>query len=145
MDTINQSELKLILEFGAIENSTMQLTITNNNNVCVLDPAKSQIIEHVMKISLPTEIDLVVAGKNMMSDTRLDDSGQIIADKYIKICSMEIDGIAVPTAWLEKKILLITDTQTVASNYFGHNGTCKIIFSKPNAFLQILSFSKELT
>jgi hypothetical protein len=72
-------------------------------------------------------------------------TGKITADKYIKLHSILIDGIPVPANWLEQKITLVTDAhQSIVSNYFGHNGTCKITLSKPNAFLQILSFGKEI-
>ena len=146
MDPTRNSELKLVLEFGALNGATMQATVQNNNNTWIIDPKKTERVEHAMSITLPTEIVLTVSGKNMIDDTTMDQTGKIIADKYVKLHSMLIDGMPVPVHWLEQKITLVTDThQSIVSNYFGHNGTCRITLSKPNAFLQILSFSKEIS
>jgi hypothetical protein len=146
MDPTRNSELKLVLEFGALNGTTMQATVQNNTNTWIIDPKKTERVEHAMSITLPTEIVLTVSGKNMIDDTTVDQTGKIIADKYIKLHSMLIDGMPVPVHLLEQKITLVTDThQSIVSNYFGHNGTCKITLPKPNAFLQILSFSKEIS
>ena len=146
MDPTRNSELKLVLEFGALNGATMQATVQNNNNTWIIDPKKTERVEHAMSITLPTEIVLTVSGKNMIDDTTMDQTGKIIADKYVKLHSMLIDSMPVPVHWLEQKITLVTDThQSIVSNYFGHNGTCRITLSKPNAFLQILSFSKEIS
>jgi hypothetical protein len=145
MDPTRNSELTLVLDFGALNDTTMQLTVQNNNNTWAIDPKKTEKIKHTMSITLPTEIVLTVSGKNMMSDTTVDQTGKIIADKYIKLHSILIDNMPVPAHWLEQKIILVTDThQSIASNYFGHNGTCRITLPKSNAFLQFLSFSKEI-
>jgi len=146
MDPTKNSKLTLVLEFAALNGTTMQLTVQNNNNTWTIDPKKTEKIEHTISITLPTEIVLTMSGKNMMDDTTVDQiTGKIIADKYIKLHSMLIDSIPVPAEWLEQKITLVTDThQSIVSNYFGHNGTCTITLPKSNAFLQILSFSKEI-
>lgn len=146
MDVLSQLQLKLSLEFGAINGATMAAQIQCQDLCWTFDPKKSTIIDHVMQITLPTDITIQVSGKNMSQDTQIDDSGQIIADKFIKIHAMTLDNIPVPTAWIEKKIVLRTQSHgEITSNYFGHNGTCIIELAKPNAFLQILHMNKDLS
>ena len=145
MNPINQSTLTLIMEFGEL-NGTMQVSVKHNSDTWSISPEKAGKIEHTMLITLPTEIVLTVSGKNMMCDTTVDSTGKITADKYVKLHSILIDRMPVPAIWLEQKLTLVTDPhQSIVSNYFGHNGTCTIALPKPNAFLQMLSFSKEIT
>lgn len=145
MDLITKSKLLFTLEFGSVNDNTMQLEFLYNGQQCIMDPGRDVTITHVMDICFPAEITLTVSGKNMMTDTLLDEAGRIVRDKYIKLVAIEIDNIALPTAWMEKKIELIRPGQDpVISNYFGHNGTCSIRFSKANAFLQILSINGEI-
>lgn len=146
MDPMTKCELSITLQFAAIDHATMQLVIVNEDRNWLIDPGQDAVIEQVINLALPTDLDLIVSGKDMTKDTVLDQSGQIIQDKYIKICEIKIDNLPVPTAWLEQKLILIkTDGECVNTNYFGFNGRCRICFAKSYAFLQILSMTREIT
>ena len=145
MIPINKSFMKLVLEFGAIDKSTMNLLIRHGNDEWRYDPGSDALIEHEMEIFFPTKLQLILSGKNMTTDTLVGESGNIIKDKYIKLSLIEIDNIALPSDWLEKKIVLIdAECKHRTSNYFGHNGCCTIDFPKSNAFLQICSLNREV-
>lgn len=78
------------------------------------------------------------------NDTRIDENGNIIADKHILIESIWIDGFEISLLALDRLIKLNTTHDIIAARYIGHNGIVVLNFDKPNAFLQLASIEADI-
>lgn len=137
MVNLKNCKLTLGLEFGSIRNQTMSVEVLNDNSRFFYNPGIDTKIVCNLDIVLPTIVTLNIIGKNMSTDTIVDPSGKIIKDKYVKIISMQLEGISVPKEFLEKHIQILTDNQTTYySNYIGFNGRAILEFTEQNIFYQ---------
>jgi len=132
MAKFNQSLVKLQFKFVELNNEYMNLNIVLSDRFIPVSPAQFQTIEFY--INFPTEIVLDVSGKNMNSDTVLDDQGNIIKDKHIELTKVIIDNIAVPSLYLKKWPELNGNN----NSYFGFNGQFKLKFLEKNSFTFLL-------
>lgn len=132
MAKFNQSLVKLQFKFVELNNEYMNLNILLSDRFIPVSPAQFRTIEFY--INFPTEIVLDVSGKNMNSDTVLDDQGNIIKDKHIELIKVIIDNIAVPSLYLKKWPELDGNN----NSYFGFNGQFKLKFLEKNSFTFLL-------
>jgi hypothetical protein len=115
----------------------MALAFDNNGVIEAFDqlPAGKFIYETVIKF--PADFKIIVSGKDP-SDTVIDDAGEIVADKHIKIIDVTVDGMACHPHYGYGTELHAENGQTVKSNYWGFNGTVKLNFSEQNSFFWAL-------
>lgn len=82
---------------------------------------------------LPDVINIEFSGKGSQ-DTKVDEQGQIVADKCVIINQIRLDNMAVDRYWLTKTPRLVTASGHVDSNYAGFNGHMCIDFDEPDVF-----------
>lgn len=116
-------------------NSTMSLKILSKNKV-LLDKKTFENEKFVFstEISWPDPVFFILDGKGP-NDTLVDESGNIVKDKFIKLESIVVDRMAVHIIPLLDCVELDTGTQILKTNYWGFNGTAKINFDKDNTLL----------
>lgn len=141
MSNLAYCKLTLEFEFGAIADSTMSVAV---GSAYTLNPGYDCRQQCELYIQLPSSIRLEVSGKNINTDTLVDDKQQIVKDKYVKLLDIKLDNISVPKHYLEKDITLRTHNDLIHSNYFGFNGVVEINFTKSNVFHQWCDFKKRL-
>jgi len=129
MVKFNQSLIKLYFKFGGINNEYMNLNIIYRENIIPVSTEPIQLL-----IEFPAKMILDISGKNMSSDTILDENGTIIKDKHIELTKVIIDNISVPDAYLKKWPTLHGNR----SSYFGFNGVAELEFSEKNSFIFLL-------
>jgi hypothetical protein len=144
MNKFKKFNVALEFEFEAVNNKTMSLTILSGNQKIEYCPDCSIVKIFEFNINLPTEILITATGKNMESDTVLE-NGLIIKDKHITLASMQLDNLIVPVEYLKKCISFSTEHDQQFTNYFGFNGSATLNFKKSDIFTQYCSFVKELT
>ena len=136
------SRIEFDFEAGLIENSSMQLTISNNNNEIKIKKFNKEITTVSLNITFPTTVLITVSGKSI-NDTVLDSSGNIIADKYLKLTDIRVDKMSVDRYYLPRFIEFETEEKKkIITNYFGFNGTIAIDFS-PNPFKWLAGTKKR--
>lgn len=112
------------LSIGKVNNKAMTLSLYNHNHhLLSITEWKNnkEILE--FDLNLPIELKFKTDGKHKF-DTIVDDSGNIIADKFIRIDGICVDGRWIKTWMLEGKLIQFTENlgDTKISNYFGKNG-----------------------
>lgn len=131
-------KITILLSAGKIHNKTMWVEIFNNNMfVKKISEWSDKPTKVDIDTNLPCIIEFKVDGKHKF-DTIIDENGKIVADKFIKVEAISIDGKWVNQWMLEGKLLTFipNDRQEIVTNYFGSNGVGK--FSIP--FDDLLEF-----
>ena len=128
----------MFLEYGTY-NGQLDLTI---NNVKVTSNTVN------LKLVLPTQIIINVAGKDYNCDTLVDPLGKILDDKYVKLVGLHIGGIPVEEVNLFKILQYQTDTgRSMNDPYWGFNGTITVDLDQENfiKYLLLLNNKFKLT
>lgn len=130
----NISTLKLEFEISTIDGNSMSMIVNNNGVLTTLENLQEGIFVYQDYLRFPSTFSISVAGKGPL-DTQVDDQGNIIKDKYIKLNNIEVDGLNCDPYYLYQKIVLNSvDGQIVTSNYWGFNGVVNLNFSESNSF-----------
>jgi len=81
----------------------------------------------------PSVVTISVAGKQQF-DTKVDDNGRVVQDKYIRLDSLTVDRVPMHIVSLSG-IKLDTGKNIIKSNYWGFNGTATFNFNQPNSLI----------
>lgn len=144
MTELSDCDLTIEFDFAGMNDSCMTVAIEESQQLSVLTPATSGLYLWEKNIRLPTNINLTFSGKNMMTDTVCDDSGNITQDKCVIIKKITLDGFPVERYYLQKRLTL-HETGSIRinrSNYIGFNGTMTIVLDCDNVFFQIQKMSR---
>jgi len=118
------AEIKLYVEASEINNDCMKI-----NNIS-LHPGIN-ILSYTTEF--PSIFTLDISGKGV-SDTIIDDDGNIIKDKFISVSTLVVDNLRVSQHLLSKIFELTTpDNQRIVSHYWGFNGTVKLDMNASDA------------
>lgn len=113
---------------------TMGLKISSGNNVVFdCENFQEENFSFATDVCLPGQLILDVYNKNP-GDTEIDEHNNIKRDKHIKIKSLAVDNMAVPSETLYKLLKLTHSQGESQGPYFGFNGSCKIVFDTQNTF-----------
>jgi len=132
MSNLSCARFQIKLEFGRLPSGKIM------NAVLLHDDHECSGFE--VDIKLPTKLKLVVSGKDMNSDTILDDDGKVIEDLYVKIVKVSLDGIDLDDLFLCKKIKLVTNDGDRSGAYLGFNGHVDFVVDQPTVFQQIMQW-----
>ena len=144
MTELSDCKLTIQFDFTGMNGSCMTVTIEESQQLSVLTPGTSGLYLWEKNIRLPTNINLTFSGKNMMTDTVCDDSGNITQDKCVIIKRIMLDRFQVDSYYLEKRLTLheTGSARINRSNYIGFNGTMTIALDCDNVFFQIQKMSR---
>ena len=144
MTELSDCKLTIQFDFAGMNGSCMTVTIEESQQLSVLTPGTSGLYLWEKNIRLPTNINLTFSGKNMMTDTVCDDSGNITKDKCVIIKRIMLDRFQVDSYYLEKRLTLheTGSARINRSNYIGFNGTMTIALDCHNVFFQIQKMSR---
>jgi hypothetical protein len=130
MSDLSQARFKIDLKFGLLSSGkSMKAVMIHDGKEC---PGFS------VDLKLPTKITLVVSGKNMSLDTKIDKDGKILEDLYIKIIGVSLDGFDPGVSFLHQKIKLVTEDGVLTTPYLGFNGHVDFIMDQPTVFHQVM-------
>jgi len=131
--------------FSEINKKTMSAGISHNNCRNIVSD-KSGKYTYKSDLQLPTTLSIEIFGKNMNHDTVVDENGKIIADKYVAIKNIILDGIYLPLPVLQKLLKFYSDDGKQSNHdYIGFNGKCTLDFAKSNVFLQLADFERQIS
>ena len=138
MATIN---VTIKFQFGAINNQTMNVSVNNNGYITQPLPDENNVAVVTVPVDLPGQIDLEFSGKGP-DDTLVSESGDILADKFVKITSIELEHFPLNEIFIYQRLTLNDQNgQTHVTNYVGFNGNMTIKFEHTNVFEQYLAFN----
>jgi hypothetical protein len=132
---MNSTEIKFDLEFGT-HNGTMQADILVDRDI-VHSCNQTQTVS--LTITMPNIVKIKLTGKNSQCDTLVGANGEILADKYVKLCNLIVSKVPVNYPILRSNVcqFISDDGSIVFDNYWGSNGEAVIDFnfSDPIAWL----------
>jgi len=96
-------------------------------------------------IDLPCTLNVLVNGKDNSKDTVVDDKGNILEDKFIRIDKICLDNKPLNDNALPKFCKLVTnDSKTIVSNYIGFNGMVSLDLNYSDSLVAHISIQKLL-
>jgi hypothetical protein len=114
-----QNKFIIDLTIGRFAGQAMSLLVRANTCVIYDDVSPNQTTVRLeFECDLPAQIEFNVAGKQPF-DTRLDESGNIVEDKFIRVDRIIIDRMPVEPWMIESKLIDFGGQKT---NYFHSNG-----------------------
>lgn len=126
-----KSNLKFNFTAGFVNGKGMNLSV----NQKIISVSETFIVD--IDVDLPTTIEFKLSGKNP-GDTIVKD-GKIVADKFITLEEIIIDGFKIIPYQLPEKYLILTgNRQTISTNYWGMNGTAKLVIDQDDPALWLL-------
>jgi len=128
------TEIELYFKIGNY-NGTMRMTIFIND--VLIEDYKKFDSEHVVfkhNIPWPSTMKILLTGKNLSCDTKVDPDGKILADKFIELKKILVDRCEA-TVQYTKSIHLNTKDQSINSVYWGFNGSVTLIFDQDDSFI----------
>jgi hypothetical protein len=130
----NHSRLKLSFEIGRLRDQSMGLEFINAGNTQRFDSLDDDTFVYETTITFPTSMTIRVFNKQR-NDTLVDEQGNIIKDKYIKLLDIQVDGVSCSPYYVSKYVILNTaDGRALTTNYWGFNGTVLLDFTEDNSF-----------
>jgi len=126
-----KSNLKFNFTAGLINGIGMNLTV-NQSPITVSEKFVVDI-----DVELPTTVEFQLSGKNP-SDTVVK-NGEILADKYVKLETIVVDGFTIfPYQVSERYLTLTTNNTTISADYWGVNGIAKFTIDQDDPALWLI-------
>ena len=110
-------------------NGSMTLTIIVNDEI-VHDVRKFTETQHQFRtqIDLPAKIKFIVGNKNMNADTLVDNQGQVLKDKFVKLSRLWLGRVEVQPFMLKKHVFFNNNGVIEQELYWGRPGHAEINF-----------------
>jgi hypothetical protein len=126
--------IKLKFEIAKLDDRSMSIEfIVNGKTVDYYEQINEHIFIWESPFSLPGTVDIKVSNKNP-NDTQLDQQGNIVADKYIKLLDIVVDGLACAPYYVNRIKFVTNEGKEIITNYWGFNGTARLNFIEENSF-----------
>jgi hypothetical protein len=138
------------MENTAILNLEFSISDLNNPMNLVIDsktilPNEQGKATFTKIIKFPSCIYMEVSGKGKY-DTIIDEHGNVVKDKYIKLEKVQVNSIIPNVNFLKKWPRIAINggrsNQIIYSDYFGFNGTIELEFEGNNVFEWLLRTNK---
>lgn len=126
--TNTKINVNVCITVGALHGRSLEMTVYDGDRV-VHRHLDTDIHDVRLKLncSLPSEILFKISGK-AADDTLIDDNGTILADKFLRVDALCINGIWVKKWTLESSIFQFQGDRGEChrSNYWGLNGQSRL-------------------
>lgn len=137
--------LRALIEFdfesGLVNGESMIVELINDHKSIRLENLSSGITTGQLEVIFPTTVEILITGKKEF-DTEVDEQGNIISDKYIKLTDIRVDGLSVDDNYLARFVEFDTlEHGKIITNYFGFNGKALINFM-PTPFQWLVGTKK---
>ena len=98
------------------------------NSLFKLIDVKEKVLTFATRITLPNRLSIELDGKNPNMDTKVDDNGTIIADKFVKLQNMSLGLIPINETVLFKICNYQTSTDSILryDTFWAFNGIVTI-------------------
>lgn len=132
---MNPTLTRLELEFKIGHcNGTMRMQMfIDDTQIADYFDIESDSLKFEHRFVWPATLRIVVSNKNLSSDTQINEDGKIIADKFIELKKISIDGIDANIDFMQR-IMLNTSEEKIKAQYWGFNGTVEIAFDQADSF-----------
>jgi hypothetical protein len=87
--------MKIRFEIFAVEYNGLMDIVISCNGISHRPALRAGINQINLEVDSPSMLILTTSNKNMARDTKIDDNGNIIADKHLEIYSMTIEGLRI--------------------------------------------------
>lgn len=127
-------------------NGSMGMDIVYNDSLILSkDSFDTDTFTFSKNLDLPGEVVINIYNKGPV-DTLVDNSGNIIADKYIKLEELIVDRLPIHIlSLIHLPEVTAPDGQLIRTNYWGFNGPVRIKLEHTDSFLWHLAETKRTT
>ena len=120
---------------GTYCNAWPKFKITGNN-ITYFDQEVQQnlVVEFEMPLGDTNSLVLTHYDKNFGHNNHWDtrsENGEIVADRAVKLLKLELDDVDIKKYIIRRWPFHTDDGQTIATDFFGFNGSCTINFGVP--------------
>jgi len=122
-------DLEIYFDVGHCNGSMSLEIMYNNNTLHKVENIIDRSYHYKTKIVLPGSLQFILGNKNMMTDTKVDDQGMILADKYIKLNKLILGKVEVSESTLFNICNYNTIQGTEFNTYWGRPGSVMIEFN----------------
>lgn len=135
------ANFKFNFSAGSINNQYMLLSIGIENKTTKPIHVADKFT-FATDVRLPAEIEFHLNGR-LENDTVVH-NGEIVADKFIKLESLEIDGFFIESWQLPEEFFFFNSSENtnLFTAYWARNGVAKLIIDKDDPALWLLDCSK---
>ena len=131
----NTSRLELKFKISKLNGKSMSLEFfMNGQSIDKYEQLDDGIFTWRSELKFPSILELKLTGKHP-HDTQVDENGNIVADKYIKLVDIVVDGLPCAKYYVNKLLLTTDQGNEIISDYWGFNGLVKLDFTQANSFL----------
>lgn len=117
--------VELQFEIGRC-NGSMSMCIADQDHMILYHWDLPETYTVKFKTNWPNQIKIVLDQKDMRQDTKIDELGNIVANKYVKLTAMSVGGLNVDTAVLYNICCYQTADQTANEIFWDQPGTVLI-------------------
>lgn len=134
----------LDFEFGELSNGkVMTVEIGQNDHWQPISRDKNNRATVSVDVDLPSKVSLRFLGKNMNTDTKVDENNNIVEDLYVRINRVSVDGFDMDRAFMHQQIKLVReDGSIVPTCYVGFNGCIDFNFEHDTVFKQVMGMRR---
>lgn len=136
------AEFKVTLDVGECNGFMRTEWYANDQLVADVMPTSTDPIDVCFNLTLPGTVKIVLSGKNMNTDTLVDDSGKTVKDKFIKIKQMSLARHPISEHVYMNLCNVTTEQGIFTTAYFGFPGTVKISFNEADPILWHLTHTQ---
>jgi hypothetical protein len=114
-------------------NGSMHIDIADqSSNILSLNNLTETTHSITFNTEWPNRLTLTLSNKDMRRDTQIDKEGNIVADKYVKLIYMSVNGFKLSQSALYKICQYVISGQEATNEvYWGFQGKVIIDFDKP--------------
>ena len=139
---LNTVDVTFSFEFGTIDDRTIAVEIIVADQSVKVNPVESSAT--VKNVKLPTQINIKFSGKTLGKDTKIDATGNIVQDMYVKITGIKVDNLKIPEWVIQKKLSYVdADGKLLQTAYIGFNGVMTIDIPEDNVFSFYRRFNRD--
>jgi len=149
MTKFNEGVLTVKFEWGVPESTGNIFQITAYIGDDRFKPTtylEDDVLKGVLSqtVALPVNVRLFFYGKTE-ADTKVNESGEIVEDMFVKITSVNLDGFEFNDSFLHKNLTLVTipDQRSITTSFVGFNGYVDIDLNQDNVFQAYMLLNKE--
>ena len=114
-------------------NGSMHINIADkSSHILTMSNLTENTHSVTFDVSWPNRLTLTLSNKDMRRDTQIDKQGNIIADKYVKLVYMSVNGFKLSESALYKICQYTVPGQEITNEvYWGFQGNVIIDFDQP--------------
>jgi hypothetical protein len=131
---MKQSNLELQFNVGRCNGSMNMQIFVNDKLAQQYDNIESNTISFKQTIEWPAVVRIQLSNKDNSCDTKVDENGKVVEDKYIQLTKIVLDRLMVNERFMNTLGLVTADGTKINTCYWGFNGHALLTLDQADSF-----------